>query len=32
MWDEVSVDSPLPESLGRLDADSDTRDEPLGDR
>lgn len=29
MWDEVEVDSPLPESLGRLDADSDTRDEPL---
>ena len=29
MWDELGVDSPLPESLGRLDADSDTRDEPL---
>ena len=29
MWDELGVDSPLPESLGRLDPDSDSRDEPL---
>jgi len=29
VWDELGVDTPLPESLGRLDPDSDTRDEPL---
>jgi len=29
MWDELGVDSPLPESLGRLDPDSEGRDEPL---
>lgn len=29
MWDELGVDSPLPESLGRLDPDAETRDEPL---
>ncbi len=29
IWDQLGVDSPLPESLGRLDADSDSRDEPL---
>ncbi len=29
IWDELGVDTPLPESLGRLDPDSDTRDEPL---
>lgn len=29
IWDELGVDSPLPEALGRLDSDSDTRDEPL---
>lgn len=29
MWDELGVDSPLPESLGRLDPDAEMRDEPL---
>ncbi len=29
MWDELGVDSPLPESLGRLDPDAELRDEPL---
>ncbi len=29
IWDELGVDTPLPESLGRLDPDSDSRDEPL---
>ncbi|MGI8777054.1 MAG: phosphoribulokinase [Acidimicrobiales bacterium] len=29
VWDQLGVDTPLPESLGRLDPDSDTRDEPL---
>jgi len=29
MWDELGVDAPLPESLGRLDPDSASRDEPL---
>ena len=29
MWDELGVDAPLPESLGQLDPDSDSRDEPL---
>ena len=27
IWDELGVDEPVPESLGRID--SDTRDEPL---
>ena len=27
IWDELGVDEPVPESLGRLDPD--TRDEPL---
>ncbi|HEX2043669.1 MAG TPA: phosphoribulokinase [Acidimicrobiales bacterium] len=29
IWDELGVDAPLPEALGRLDSDSDERDEPL---
>jgi len=29
VWDELGVNTPLPDSLGRLDADSATRDEPL---
>jgi len=29
IWDELGVDTPLPESLGRLDPDADVRDEPL---
>ncbi|CAN5133820.1 phosphoribulokinase [soil metagenome] len=29
IWDELGVDAPLPESLGRLAPDSDSRDEPL---
>jgi len=29
IWDQLGVDAPLPDSLGRLDAESDTRDEPL---
>ncbi|MFN2504569.1 MAG: phosphoribulokinase [Acidimicrobiales bacterium] len=29
IWDELGVDAPLPESLGLLNSDSDTRDEPL---
>ena len=29
IWDQLGVDAPLPESLGRLDAESGTRDEPL---
>ena len=29
IWDQLEVDAPLPESLGRLDSDSDERDEPL---
>ena len=29
IWDELGVDAPVPESLGRLDADDDARDEPL---
>jgi len=29
MWDELGVDAPLPDSLGRLDPDSTARDEPL---
>ena len=29
IWDELGVDAPLPEALGRLDEDSDERDEPL---
>ncbi|MDP8932353.1 MAG: phosphoribulokinase [Actinomycetota bacterium] len=29
IWDELGIDSPLPESLGRLDPGSNTRDEPL---
>ncbi|MDQ3979916.1 MAG: phosphoribulokinase [Actinomycetota bacterium] len=29
IWDELGVDAPVPESLGRLDDDSDERDEPL---
>ena len=29
IWDQLGVDSPLPESLGRVDPDADTRDEPL---
>ncbi len=29
MWDELGVDAPLPESLGRLDPDATERDEPL---
>ncbi len=29
VWDELGVDAPLPEALGRLDPDSDERDEPL---
>jgi phosphoribulokinase len=29
IWDQLGVDSQLPESLGRLDADAGTRDEPL---
>ncbi|MBA3737474.1 MAG: phosphoribulokinase [Actinobacteria bacterium] len=29
MWDELGVDSPLPESLGQLDPDAEMRDEPL---
>ncbi len=29
MWDELGVNSPVPESLGRLDPDSASRDEPL---
>jgi phosphoribulokinase len=29
IWDELGVDAPLPEALGRLDPDDDTRDEPL---
>jgi phosphoribulokinase len=27
IWDELGVEEPVPESLGRID--SDTRDEPL---
>jgi phosphoribulokinase len=29
IWDELGVDAPLPEALGRLDPDDDARDEPL---
>ena len=29
IWDELGVDAPLPEALGRLDPDDDERDEPL---
>jgi phosphoribulokinase len=29
IWEELGVDAPLPEALGRLDPDDDTRDEPL---
>ena len=29
IWDELGVDAPLPEALGRLDPDADERDEPL---
>ncbi len=29
IWEQLGVDSPLPDSLGRLDPDSDSRDEPL---
>ena len=29
IWAELGVDTPLPEALGRLDPDSDERDEPL---
>jgi phosphoribulokinase len=29
IWDELGVDAPLPKSLGMLDPDADTRDEPL---
>ena len=29
IWEELGVDSPVPESLGRLDEDSEERDEPL---
>ena len=29
IWNQLGVDAPLPESLGRLDPDADTRDEPL---
>ena len=29
IWDELGIDAPVPESLGRLDDDSDERDEPL---
>ena len=29
IWDQLGVDAPLPEALGRLDPDSDERDEPL---
>ena len=29
IWGELGVDAPVPESLGRLDSDSDERDEPL---
>ena len=29
IWDQLGVDAPLPESLGRLDSDSEERDEPL---
>jgi len=29
IWDELGVDTPLPESLGRLDSDADSREEPL---
>ncbi|MFN2607568.1 MAG: phosphoribulokinase [Acidimicrobiales bacterium] len=29
IWDDLGVDAPLPEALGRLDPDDDTRDEPL---
>ena len=29
IWHELGVDAPLPESLGMLDPDSETRDEPL---
>jgi len=29
IWEELDVDTPLPESLGMLDPDSETREEPL---
>ena len=29
IWDELGVDAPVPEALGRLDDDDDERDEPL---
>jgi len=29
IWDQLGVDAPLPESLGRLDSNGGTRDEPL---
>ena len=29
IWDQLGVDAPLPESLGRLDSESGSRDEPL---
>jgi phosphoribulokinase len=29
IWDELGVDASLPEAIGRLDPDSDERDEPL---
>ena len=29
IWEQLGTGSPLPDSLGRLDSDSDSRDEPL---
>ncbi|MEO5680341.1 MAG: phosphoribulokinase [Acidimicrobiales bacterium] len=29
IWEQLGVDAPLPDSLGRLDPDANTRDEPL---